>query len=178
LTTPTEPHPHARRADQDAGRAATLLAVAGLTAAGQTQPTAMQVSAVLYLAERLHLSHYGALMFGGRYRALPGGPLCDAAVQLVRAQRSEPRLTDHEASWMPVEAAPPDDGDLSVSVRRSIGETLAATRPHTAEHLMHLCQDRAWRAAQDLGAAISAEMIAADLDNAAALLDHLADPYL
>lgn len=167
---------------------AALRAAILYTASSLESPTFHTVSKVFYFADRLHLSRYGALMFGDAYEAMKHGPVPTAAYALMKQARSGPAdaiaagfkvqevpVNGHTAPVI-VPLAAPDMDELSESVLSCLEE---AIKDYGALHFHDLTEashDAAWHAARadDL---MSVEAIAGTLDNARAVLEHLRNPH-
>lgn len=143
--------------DLDACRAAVMY-LAGRVSA----PTFEKLAALLYLADRAHLSHYGALMFGGAYEAMRHGPTPTPFLRLTRAG-----LSLGEA---------PDMDELSPATLEALDSVTAQHGQARPEALSALSRDEAWATCPP-GEALTAARIAATLPNARAVLDYLADPH-
>ncbi|WP_420594398.1 type II toxin-antitoxin system antitoxin SocA domain-containing protein [Deinococcus sp.] len=165
--------------DLDAARAAILY-----TAVRLPSPSVPALSAALYLADRLHLSRYGALMFGGYYEALKHGPAPVGVYGLLRAaQRTGGAYgftvtvqgAGHAAPLI-LAHAEPDMTELSAGVLDSLDAVLAEHGQQSGEALSLLSQDEAWKLCAP-GEVMTAELIASTLPNARAVLDYLADPH-
>ena len=143
--------------DSVAARAATLFVILSLD-----DPTALRVSAALYLAERTHLERHGSLMFGAAYTATSEGPLCDGVEETLSSY------------WLPSE---PDLDELSVGAVQALSASLRTCAELTPAALAGRVRDVAWAEAACSGGIITAEMIARALPNALELLAYLADPY-
>jgi hypothetical protein len=126
-------------------------------------PTFEKLSALLYLADRTHLAHYGALMFGGAYEAMRDGPTPTAFLHLAR---SGP-LDLSEA---------PDMGELSAGVLEVLEAVIVQHGEETAEEVSARTRGEAWQSVPP-GQVMTAAHIARTLPNAAAVLDYLADPH-
>ena len=140
------------------------------------------LSAALYLADRLHLSRYGALMFGGYYEALKHGPAPVGVYGLLRAAERTGGAYGFtvqgvgHASPLVRPHAQPDMQELSVSVLESLDAVLAEHGQQDGEALSLLSQDEAWKLCGP-GEVMTAELLASTLPNARAVLEHLADPH-
>lgn len=126
-------------------------------------PTFEALSALLYLADRAHLSRYGALMLGGAYEAMRHGPTPTAFLCLAR-------------TWPLDLTAAPDMDELSPAVLEALDGVTAQHGQVSPEALSALSRDEAW-ATVPPGEALTAARIAATLPNARAVLDYLADPH-
>lgn len=126
-------------------------------------PTFEKLSALLYLADRAHLAHYGALMFGGAYEAMRDGPTPTALIHLARSG--------------PIDVSQaPDMDELSAGVLEALEEVIAQHGEETAEKVSKQTRGEAWQSVPP-GQAMTAAHIARTLPNAAAVLEHLADPH-
>ena len=163
--------------DLDAARAAILYAVSRLPS-----PTVPALSAALYLADRRHLSRYGALMFGGYYEALKHGPAPVGVYGLLRAAQLSGGAYGFtvqgqgHAAPLILAHAEPDMAELSAGVLDSLDAVLAEHGQQSGEALSLLSQDEAWKLCAP-GEVMTAELIASTLPNARAVLEHLADPH-
>ncbi|CAM3868688.1 type II toxin-antitoxin system antitoxin SocA domain-containing protein [Deinococcus frigens] len=126
-------------------------------------PTFEKLSALLFLADCAHLARYGALMFGGAYEAMRDGPTPTAFLHLARSSQ-----LDLSAS--------PDVSELSDGVMDVLGEVMHLHGEETAEEVSAKTRVEAWQSVPP-GQAMTAAHIAHTLPNAAAVLEHLADPH-
>lgn len=169
--------------DREAARAGILY-----TASLVPAPSFHKVSKIFYFADRLHLERYGALMFGGEYWALRFGPVPMQAYRFMLEVRDHAEASC-EAGFKvervtldgltapvirPLE--PPDMGELSESVLECLNEAIDLYGELGFKELTALSHDATWGAALE-DEVMSAELIAHTLPNAAAVLEHLSDPY-
>lgn len=143
--------------DEGACRAAALYLVGRVPA-----PTFEKLAALLYLADRLHLSRYGALMFGGTYEALRDGPAPSALLRVARAG----------LDWGGV----PDLGELSPAVLEVLEDVAAHYGQEDPAQVSAHTRGEDWRAGE-AGQPITAQDMARTLPNARAVLEHLEDPH-
>lgn len=125
-------------------------------------PTFEQLSALLYLADRLHLSRYGVLIFGGTYEALRDGPAPACFLHLIREG-----LNLSEA---------PDLEELSPAAIEALSACLELHGQDTAQEVTAKTRDAVWQGHPG-GQPITAADLARTLPNARAVLEHLADPH-
>lgn len=148
-------HPH--REDLEACRAAALYLARRVPA-----PTFEKLSALLYLADRAHLSRFGALICGGAYEAMRHGPTPGPLLTLARQGFD---LT-----------GTPDMDELSPAALEVMGEVLARYGEEEGAALSALTQGEDWKTCPP-GQPMTPEAIARTLPNARAVLEHLADPH-
>lgn len=125
-------------------------------------PTFEALSALLYLADRAHLSRYGALMFGGAYEAMRHGPTPTPFLRLTRAGLDLGQV--------------PDMDEFSTAVLQALDAVAGPHGHESPQVLSALSRDEAWATCPP-GEAMTAERVAATLPNARAVLDYLADPH-
>lgn len=154
----SSPRPSRDGEDLPGCRAAVLFLVHQIAA-----PTFEKVSALLYLADRTHLSRYGALMFGGAYEAMRDGPVPTVLINLAMAGPIDVR----EA---------PDLDELSAGVLDVLEEVIARHGDETPQEASAHTRGEAWQSCPP-GQAITALRIAKTLPNAAAVVDYLEVPH-
>ncbi|MDO4244686.1 MAG: hypothetical protein Q4C89_01510 [Deinococcus sp.] len=127
-------------------------------------PTFEKVSALFYLADRAHLSRYGALICGGTYEAMRHGPTPGPLLTLTR------QGLDLTAG------AAPDMEELSPAALEVMGEVLALYGEDAPEEVSARTRGEDWKTCPP-GLPMTAAHIARTLPNARAVLEHLADPH-
>lgn len=169
--------------DQDATRAAILYAASSVAA-----PGLHKICKLFYFADRLHLERYGSLMFGDEYGAWKYGPVPLGAYQLMKDAQRHPEAActfgftvQHQevSGWtapvvIPHEA--PDLDELAASVLECLDFAVQHYGEGTFSELTAVSHDAAWNAAGPDGE-MTPELIASTLPNAAAVLEHLRNPY-
>ena len=169
-----------RGEDIEAARA-TLLHVASSI----LRPKVRKLSALLYLADRVHLGRSGALMLGGFYEALKDGPAPLGAYNLLRAAQAHPEdartfgfsvqgQQNDSLAVLPLSA--PDMDELSAAVLECLNLAITEHGQQDGPSLSQLSMDEGWQSCPP-GGTMTAAHIAAYLPNARAVLDHLTDPY-
>lgn len=137
---------------------------------------------LLYLADKLHLHRYGRFLFGDEHHALPYGPVPQGAYDLVKYVRG----TSHAVEYPPAREAFVLEGntirtlrevDTSVfsdSDEECLSEVLEQFAGANFNGLKQATHDEAFHAT-GRGQRIAPEAIASMSDDAAALIQHLAD---
>lgn len=146
----------------DAGDIEACRAAALYLAAHTGAPSFEKLSALLYLADRAHLSRFGALMFGGTYEAMRHGPTPGPLLALAR-------------QGLDLSAAP-DMEELSPAALEVLGEVLALHGEEEAAQVSAAARGTDWQTCAP-GLPMTAADIARTLPNARAVLEYLADPH-
>jgi uncharacterized phage-associated protein len=137
---------------------------------------------LLYLADKLHLHRYGRFLFGDEHSALPYGPVPQGAYDLVKYVRG----TSNDVEYPPAREAFVLEGntirtlrDVDTSVfsesdEECLNEVLEQFGGANFNGLEHATHDAAFYAT-GRGQRIAPEAIASMADDAATLIQHLAD---
>jgi uncharacterized phage-associated protein len=137
---------------------------------------------LLYLADKLHLHRYGRFLFGDEHYALPYGPVPQGAYDLVKYVRG----TSNEVEYPPAREAFVLEGNtirtlrdvdrsvFSDSDEECLNEVLDQFGGANFNGLKGATHDEAFHAT-GRGQRIAPEAIASMADDAAALIQHLAD---
>ncbi len=137
---------------------------------------------LLYLADKLHLHRYGRFLFGDEHYALPYGPVPQGAYDLLKYVRGTSRAVEYP----PAREAFVLEGNtirtlrevdrsvFSDSDEECLNEVLEQFGGANFNGLKHAAHDAAFHATSR-GQRIAPEAIASMTDDAAALIQHLAD---
>lgn len=138
---------------------------------------------LLYLADKLHLHRYGRFLFGDEHYALPYGPVPQGAYDLVKYVRG----TSNDVEYPPAREAFALEGNTIKTLRavdtsvfsdsdeECLNEVLNQFGGANFHGLKRATHDEAFHAT-GRGQRIAPEAIASMADDAALLIQHLADP--
>lgn len=114
------------------------------------QPTVMQVSKLLYLADVAHLSKYGRFITGDRYVAMRHGPVPSRSYDLMKTSNEAFERPDTR-SIRPLRDA--DLDEFSESDLELLDEILRKHGRTSISQLRNICHDEAWKEVTENGSA-------------------------
>jgi hypothetical protein len=144
---------------------------------------------LIYVADKLHLERYGALMFGEDYAAMVWGPVPSNTYDIVKFVRGDRPRSLNEGAKTAFRMVGnnfallrnPDLAELSESNVECLDEAISQHGTHDFEGFKRLTHDRAWQAAWHSAGSrrsnpIPLVSVASLLPNAQELIQHLSDP--